>query len=94
MGSWHYLRDYRAWAFLLVITGLTLSAVALRYALVKPMTAEEVDVTTYTTKWTDANGKEQVVETERKVDEGETPEQHAARHAANVAALEAEFPPG
>jgi len=44
----------------------------------------------YTTTWTSAGPMSQLVTTTQKVDE--TPEQCAARHAARVAALKAQFP--
>lgn len=45
---------------------------------------------TYTTKWTDKNGLDHEVTTTKQ--DGETDDQHAARHAAAVAALLAIYP--
>jgi hypothetical protein len=54
--------------------------------------AEELDqMQTLVTRWRDAKGVEHSVNTPRQ--EGESAEEHAARHAAAVAALQAIYPP-
>lgn len=54
--------------------------------------AEELDqMQTLVTRWRDAKGVEHSVNTPHK--EGESAEEHAARHAAAVAALQALYPP-
>ena len=91
MGAFaRYLRDYRTWAFLLVVAGLTASCVAIRYALTETVTEAE-QMATYTTSWTDSNGDSQTVVTTRA--EGEDAAAHAARHQAAVDALKAIYPP-
>jgi hypothetical protein len=54
--------------------------------------AEELDqMQTLVTRWRDAKGVEHTVNTPRQ--EGESADEHAARHAAAVAALQAIYPP-
>lgn len=52
---------------------------------------ENKTVTEYISTWTDAEGVEHKVKTVRAP--GESPEQHAARHQADVEALKAIYPP-
>jgi len=86
-----YLRDYRTWAFLLVVAGLTASCVALRHALTETATQRSRHMVTLVTKWKVADSSYEEVRTEPLA--GETPEDHDDRHDIRVANRKAKFPP-